>query len=161
MPAANHEKFTHGANFHVEIDGIELPVVEYTAPAFEINKIEYKIQNTGTKQFEVNYLPGTPKYGEVTFTYVFRKDALKLVQWFALAYKGKVPAAYKNISIVVKDPSNTAEFERYNFHKALPTKLDFGTLKAGDTNALQLKITVQYHGLEETVAKLAALAFGK
>ena len=70
-------------------------------------------------------------------------DDTSFEKWIKDSRFGKMPDARKSGAVVVYDHNNTA-LKRYTLTNAWRSKLEIGTLKAGDTSVLTEKLTVVY-----------------
>ena len=128
-------------HFSVEIGGIEIAQFsEFSGGAIEVEVIELK-ENTPDGLMVINKVPGAIKPPTLTLKRALNSSK-DLEDWFKNASDGKIGDARKEGSIVVKDTEN-AEVARWNFFGAWPSKVSFGTLKAGSNEVLMEECTIQ------------------
>ena len=127
-------------HFSIEIDSVEIAQFsEVSGITSEVDVIELK-ENTADGKPLVHKLPGAMK--PPTITLKRAKNASKaLWDWHNAALQGKVSAARKNGSIVLKDFED-AEVARYNFNNAWVSKISTGTLKAGANEVLMEEASI-------------------
>ena len=131
-----------GHTFGLEIDGVTIKqITEVSGLSMEQDVIELK-ENTAEGKYVIKKLPGREKAGQVVLTRGLTDDT-SFEKWIKDARFGKMPDARKSGAVVVYDHNNTA-LKRYTLTNAWPSKLEIGTLKAGDTSVLTETLTVVY-----------------
>ena len=136
-----------GHSFGLEVDGITIKhISEVKGLTFEQDVIELK-QNTSDGKYMIKKLPGrrTAK-GNVTLVRGLDADT-SFEQWIKNSRFGKMSDVRKMASISVYDFEG-APIKRYKLTNAWPTKLEIGSLKAGDTSVLTETLTLTYEDLE-------------
>jgi phage tail-like protein len=133
-----------GASFGFTFDQHQAKgVMEISGLAAESDMIEVKTQTSDGK-YVINKIPGRPKAGTVTITRALTEDT-QFADWVKEAMEGKLPRS--NGEIVVYDTMMNPIL-RYTLTDCQPSKLEVGTLKAGDTNVTTEKLTVHHVGMQ-------------
>jgi phage tail-like protein len=133
-------------HFAIEIGSVEIAQFsEVSGLASEVDVVELK-ENTPDGKPIIHKLPGAPK--PPTITLKRAKNASKdLWDWHDAMRKGRVQAARKEGSVVLKDFEGS-EVSRYNFYGAWISKLTTSTMKSGSNEVLMEEVTIQCEALE-------------
>ncbi len=132
------------ANFLIDIDGLTIPTVsEVSAPSLEIDVVEHKdVNEKGI--YTIHRVPGKYKAGNITVTRHLRAGELGFEQWLLATFQGS-PVG-KSIGITYKD-SGGETVREVNFNFGMVKSVEVSNLKAGDTNAVTEKVTIEHTGL--------------
>lgn len=134
-----------GHYFGLEIDGVMLKEIqEISGLSIEQDVIELK-QNTPDGKYSIKKQPGRQKAGSFTVTRgLSSSDSLE--KWLTSSLDGKMADARKSGAVIIFDYTGMP-IKRYKFEQAWVSKLEIGSLKAGDTSVLTEKATVNYENI--------------
>lgn len=135
-----------GYSFGLEIDGVQVPeVIEISGLKHEVDKIEVK-QNTFDGKYKITHIPGRVKAGEVTVTRGLTQSPT-ISDWLKKVIQGDVKGARKTAAVTVMDYQGSP-VKRINLKAVWVKSVEFGAMKAGDTNALTEKFILTYEESE-------------
>ncbi len=132
------------ANFAIDIGGVAVPTVsEVSAPSLEIDVVEHKdVNDKGL--YTIHRVPGKYKAGNITVTRHLKAGELGFEQWLLATWQGS-PVG-KQIGLTYKDSAGQTVRE-VNFNFGMIKSVEMSNLKAGDTNAVTEKVTIEHTGL--------------
>jgi phage tail-like protein len=132
-----------GYSFVFKIDGVQLPsVIDVSGVKLEADKIEMKTQTQDGK-YVYSTVMGRYKPGEITVTRQLTQDKA-LSDWMMKdIWKGNIKTGRKSATLDVLDYTGQ-KVKSYEFTHVWPTSVETSEFKAGSTDALTEKVTMNW-----------------
>ena len=145
MPLADYDQLV-AASVGLEVDGHMIKSIkEVSGLTIEHDAVEVKM-NTADGKFVHRTELGRPKSGQVTLTSGVSGEAV-FSKWMKDAQLGKITDVRTDGAIVYYTSDGEA-FKRVKLFGLVPIKHEFNACKAGDTAALDEKLTLKYSWAE-------------
>jgi phage tail-like protein len=134
------------ASVGLEVDGHMIKSIkEVSGITIEHDAVEVKV-NTADGKFVHRTELGRPKSGQVTFTAGVSGESV-FSKWMKDAQLGKINDVRTDGAVVYYTSAGEA-FKRVKLFGLVPIKHEFNACKAGDTAALDEKLTLKYSWAE-------------